>query len=41
MAGRVINDYRSNLNPESVEMLICGQDWLDNIEECDDEYDQN
>jgi hypothetical protein len=27
-AGRIIDDYRSNLNPETVEMLICGQDWL-------------
>ncbi|CAG8661889.1 10401_t:CDS:2 [Ambispora gerdemannii] len=27
-AGRIIDDYRSNLTPETVEMLICGRDWI-------------
>nr|XP_043633679.1 zinc finger BED domain-containing protein RICESLEEPER 2-like [Erigeron canadensis] len=26
--GRVIDPYRSNLAPETVEMLICGGDWI-------------
>ena len=32
-AGRIVNDYRSNLNPETIETLICGQDWLKYAEE--------
>ncbi|XP_028794848.1 zinc finger BED domain-containing protein RICESLEEPER 1-like [Neltuma alba] len=28
--GRVIDEYRSKLNEESIEVLICGEDWLRN-----------
>ncbi|XP_028804297.1 zinc finger BED domain-containing protein RICESLEEPER 2-like [Neltuma alba] len=28
--GRVIDEYRSKLNEESIEVLICGGDWLRN-----------
>ncbi|RHZ87502.1 hypothetical protein Glove_34g30 [Diversispora epigaea] len=34
-AGRIINDYRSNLTLETVETLICSQDWLKSIKERD------
>jgi hypothetical protein len=27
MARRTINDFRSSLTPETVEALICTQDW--------------
>ena len=27
-AGRVIDDYRSRLNPDTVKMLMVGQSWL-------------
>lgn len=30
LGRRVIDDYRSNLNEESIEALICGGDWLRN-----------
>lgn len=33
IAGKIINDERSNLTPEAVEMLVCGQDWLRNEKE--------
>ena len=26
--GRVIDEYRARLNEESVEVLLCGGDWL-------------
>ncbi|KAI7964469.1 hypothetical protein MJO29_002567 [Puccinia striiformis f. sp. tritici] len=26
--GRILDDFRSQLNPETVEALICAQDWL-------------
>ena len=26
--GRVIDKYRSSLNPETAEALICAQDWI-------------
>lgn len=26
--GRVIDEYRSKLNEEFIEVLICGRDWL-------------
>ncbi|XP_025703409.1 zinc finger BED domain-containing protein RICESLEEPER 2-like [Arachis hypogaea] len=28
--GRIIDEYRSRLNQESIEALICGRDWLRN-----------
>ncbi|CAG8825813.1 25531_t:CDS:2, partial [Gigaspora rosea] len=33
IAGRIIDDERSNLSPETAEMLVCGQDWLRNEKE--------
>ena len=27
-SGRVLNDYRSNLNPHTLKILICLQNWL-------------
>ncbi|CAG8759728.1 9338_t:CDS:1, partial [Gigaspora rosea] len=29
----IIDDERSNLSPETAEMLVCGQDWLRNEKE--------
>lgn len=26
--GRVVDPHRSSLNPESIEALICAQDWI-------------
>ena len=26
--GRVIDEYQSKLNEESIEALICGEDWF-------------
>ena len=28
VGGRVIDRYRSSLNPETAETLICAQDWI-------------
>ncbi|KAA1068206.1 hypothetical protein PGTUg99_026972 [Puccinia graminis f. sp. tritici] len=39
--GRVLNNYQSRLAPSMVEVLICGQNWLnepiDNNEEDEEE----
>ncbi|XP_073003668.1 uncharacterized protein [Typha latifolia] len=26
--GRVLNDFRSSLNPDAVEALVCGGSWI-------------
>ena len=31
-AGRILDDYRSSLTPEHVEMLVVGENWLKQLE---------
>jgi hypothetical protein len=39
-SGQVLDDFRMSLNPDTLEALICTQDWLnaDNTDG-DDKYD--
>jgi hypothetical protein len=38
MSGRILNDYQSRLKPDTLEALVCGQDWIRTDEGlCDDE----
>ncbi|KAA1105442.1 hypothetical protein PGT21_050144 [Puccinia graminis f. sp. tritici] len=38
-SGRVLNDFRTSLNPDTLEALICTQDWLNDSDQVD-EVDQ-
>ncbi|XVF67147.1 hypothetical protein PTKIN_Ptkin10aG0097300 [Pterospermum kingtungense] len=31
VVGRIIDSYRSSLGAETVQMLLCGSDWLRNF----------
>jgi len=32
-SGRVLDDFRTSLNPDTLEALVCTQDWLHGLDE--------
>ena len=32
-SGRVLDDFQTSLNPDTLEALVCTQDWLHGLDE--------